>query len=54
MAHQRNLELGDNKLTEKKKTPWWIRLIMEMLNWFSIMLWVGAALCILAYELQTN
>lgn len=55
LAHEvavaRNLELGDNKLSEKKKTPWWWRLIKEMFNWFSIMLWVGAALCIVAYEL---
>lgn len=36
-------------MTEKKKTPWWIKLIMEMLQPFSILLWIAAALCIGLY-----
>ena len=50
-ATKRNLLYGDNKLTEKEKTAWWIRLLLEMANPFAIMLWVGAALCIMAYIL---
>lgn len=52
VAKQRNEQMGDNALTEKAKTPWWIRLAKEMLNWFAIMLWVGAGLCVMAYFLD--
>lgn len=44
-ATAKNLQLGDNKLTEKKKTPWWIKLVMEMLQPFSCLLWIAAFLC---------
>jgi sodium/potassium-transporting ATPase subunit alpha len=52
MAIKRNLEEGDNKLPEKKKTPGWIRFLKEITNWFAIMLWVGSILCIVIYILQ--
>jgi sodium/potassium-transporting ATPase subunit alpha len=51
-AVTRNRQQGDNKLSEKKKSPWWVRLLKEMVNPFAIMLWVGAFLCILAYVMQ--
>jgi len=51
-AIKRNLEEGDNKLPEKKKTPGWIRFLLELTNWFSIMLWVGAILCVVTFILQ--
>lgn len=54
LANERNLKLGDNKLPDKPKKPWWIKLIKEMTNWFSIMLWVGAALCFMAYGLSDD
>ena len=53
-ASRRNVELGDNKLPEGKKTPAWILFIKELLNWFAIMLWVGGGLCIMAYFLQPS
>lgn len=54
VAKERNERFGDNALTEKAKTPWWIKLAKEMLNWFAIMLWVGSGLCIMAYFLQPS
>ena len=51
-ARTRNQQQGDNKLSEKKKAPWWVKLILEMVNPFALMLWVGAFLCILAYVLD--
>ncbi len=30
-AIAKNRQFGDNKLTEKTKTPWYVKLIMEML-----------------------
>lgn len=47
-------EQGENKLTEKKKTPLWVKLIIELTNGFALMLWVGAALCFLAYGLTPD
>lgn len=29
-AVAKNRQFGDNRLSEKKKTPWWIKLILEM------------------------
>lgn len=52
MAIKRNMEEGDNKLPEKKKTPGWVRFLIEISNWFSIMLWIGAILCIVTYIIQ--
>jgi sodium/potassium-transporting ATPase subunit alpha len=51
-ALKRNLEEGDNKLAEKKKTPAWIKFLIEISNWFSIMLWIGSILCIITYIIQ--
>lgn len=52
MAIKRNLEEGDNRLPEKKKTPAWIKFLKEITNWFAIMLWVGSILSIITYILQ--
>lgn len=51
-AIKRNMEEGDNKLPEKKRTPGWIKFLIEITNWFSIMLWVGSILCIVTYGIQ--
>lgn len=48
-AEKKNLELGDNKLPEKKKTPGWIIFVKELLNWFAILLWISCGLCVFAY-----
>jgi sodium/potassium-transporting ATPase subunit alpha len=39
-------------LPEKEKTPGWIRFLVEISNWFSIMLWIGSILCIITYVIQ--
>jgi sodium/potassium-transporting ATPase subunit alpha len=39
-------------LSEKKKTPAWIKFLIEISNWFSIMLWIGSILCIITYIIQ--
>lgn len=54
IAIVRNREVGDNKLTEKERIPNWVKFLKELANWFSIMLWVGAILCIIAYFLQDS
>lgn len=32
---------GPNKLSEKKRTPAWMKFIHEITNGFAIMMWVG-------------
>jgi sodium/potassium-transporting ATPase subunit alpha len=46
------MDEGDNKLPEKKKTPGWVKFLIEISNWFSIMLWIGSVLCIVTYIIQ--
>ncbi|KAL4470819.1 hypothetical protein ABPG73_000079 [Tetrahymena malaccensis] len=45
---------GENKLTDKQKTPIWVVLLKELTNGFAIMLWVSAGLCFLAYGLTPD
>lgn len=45
---------GKNKLTQKKRTPAWVKFIHEITNGFAILLWIGQALCWLAYGLDTT
>lgn len=53
-ANYKNKTLGDNLLPEKKRTPGWIIFLKEIFNWFGIMLWIGAGLCVLAYFLDKS
>jgi sodium/potassium-transporting ATPase subunit alpha len=50
-ASDLNHTLGDNILTEKKKTPWYVKLIKEFVSVFALMLWFGSILCFIAYGL---
>jgi len=50
-AVQRNLEQGDNVLQEKKVTPWYVKLFMEFVTLFAILMWVGAVACFVIYGL---
>ncbi|KAL4510360.1 hypothetical protein ABPG72_008250 [Tetrahymena utriculariae] len=45
---------GENKLTEKIKTPFWVKILIELTNGFALLLWVSAALCFLAYGLSPD
>ena len=54
VALSRLKEFGENVLSEKKPTPWYIDLFHELTGFFSLMLWVGAAFCIIAYELDPS
>ncbi|KAL4479697.1 hypothetical protein ABPG73_017918 [Tetrahymena malaccensis] len=47
-------EHGENKLTEKEKTPWWVLLLKELTNGFAIMLWIGGILCFITYALNSS
>ena len=53
-ANARNLKEGDNVLSERKKTPWYWKLIHEWTSPFALMLWGGSALCFLAYGLDQS
>jgi len=49
VAVDRNKIYGDNVLTGKKKTPWYVKLLIELVTPFALILWVGAILSIVVY-----
>jgi sodium/potassium-transporting ATPase subunit alpha len=42
---------GENTLTERNKVPWYVVFLKEQTGFFSLLLWLGAALCFIAYAL---
>jgi sodium/potassium-transporting ATPase subunit alpha len=42
---------GDNLLTEKVGTAWYIMFLKQITGFFSLMLWAGSILCFIAYGL---
>lgn len=46
--------VGENSLTEKKSTPWYISFLKEMTGFFALLLWVGSLLCFIGYALQPS
>ena len=42
---------GENTLTERGKVPGYIVFLHEQTGFFSLLLWLGAALCFIAYGL---
>lgn len=47
-------EYGRNVLSEKKKEPWYFKLLKEFIGFFGILLMVGGFLCFLAYGLSPS
>lgn len=45
---------GENKLSERKKTPWYMKLIHELTTFFSLLLWMGGFLCFFAYGIDSS
>lgn len=43
---------GPNALTPPKQTPEIIKFLKQMVGGFSILLWIGAILCWIAYVIQ--
>lgn len=43
---------GPNALTPPPTTPEWIKFCRQLFGGFSILLWIGATLCFLAYAIQ--
>jgi sodium/potassium-transporting ATPase subunit alpha len=53
-VHLRREFYGPNKLPEKKRTSDIVKIIMEMTNVFSLLLWIAAALAFLGYGLAPD
>lgn len=50
-----NLERdGPNALTPPKQTPEWVKFCKNLFGGFSLLLWVGAILCFIAYSIQVG
>ena len=50
-----NLERdGPNALTPPPTTPVWIKFLKTLFGGFSMLLWLGAVLCFLAYSIQAG
>lgn len=47
-------EVGKNQLSQKKKTPWYIKLLHELTGMFALLLWIGGLLCFLAFILDQS
>jgi sodium/potassium-transporting ATPase subunit alpha len=47
-------EWGKNSLTEKKKTPWYCKLIHEFTTVFSLLLWGGMVFAFIAYGIYPD
>ncbi len=43
---------GPNALTPPPTTPEWVKFCRQLFGGFSILLWIGAILCFLAYSIQ--
>ncbi|KAJ8409816.1 hypothetical protein AAFF_G00218750 [Aldrovandia affinis] len=56
LTHARALEIlardGPNALTPPPTTPEWVKFCRQLFGGFSILLWIGAILCFLAYSIQ--
>jgi len=51
-AAARLLEFGPNAITPPKTTHWFIKLLLNMVGGFQMMLWIGAILCFVVFGLS--
>ena len=50
-----NLERdGPNALTPPKTVPEWVKFLKQLFGGFSMLLWVGAILCFIAYGIERS
>ena len=45
---------GPNRLTPPPQTPEWVKFCQNLFGGFSLLLWLGAILCFLAYGIQAG
>lgn len=45
---------GPNELTPPKTTPEWVKFCKQLFGGFSLLLWIGAILCFVAYSIQAS
>jgi len=45
---------GPNQLTPPKTTPEWLKFCKQLFGGFSLLLWIGAILCYIAYSIQAS
>nr|AYN73065.1 sodium/potassium-transporting ATPase subunit alpha [Pinctada fucata] len=45
---------GPNELTPPKTTPEWVKFCKQLFMGFSMLLWIGAILCFIAYSIQAS
>ncbi|XP_064651708.1 sodium/potassium-transporting ATPase subunit alpha-like [Lineus longissimus] len=45
---------GPNCLTPPKTTPEWVKFCKQLFGGFSLLLWIGAILCYIAYSIQAS
>ena len=45
---------GPNRLTPPPQTPEWVKFCQNLFGGFSLLLWLGAILCFLAYGIQAS
>jgi len=45
---------GPNQLTPPKTTPEWVKFCQQLFGGFSLLLWIGAILCFVAYSIQAS
>lgn len=45
---------GPNALTPPPTTPEWVKFCKQMFTGFSLLLWIGAILCFIAYSIQAS
>ena len=45
---------GPNELSPPKTTPEWVKFCKQLFGGFSLLLWIGAILCYIAYSIEAG